>query len=64
MQPHESLQRQPVGSLYFYASVPLAIDGQPIVIEPAIGELSVPTTSSQVTAQFRQDNNTLSWRFT
>jgi hypothetical protein len=63
VQPHESLRRQPVGNLYFYVSVPLATEGQPIVLAAEIGELSVPTTSTQVTAQFCQDNNTLSWRF-
>jgi hypothetical protein len=63
VEPHEILLRQPVGNLYFYASVPLVIERQPIVLDAAIGELTVPTASSRLIAEFRQDNNTLSWRF-
>jgi hypothetical protein len=37
-----SLHRQPVSKLYFYASVPLVTEGQPIVLEAAIGEFTVP----------------------
>lgn len=59
-----TIERGPVATLYFYASVPLTEERQPIVLATQIGEFTVPAAAGRVTAQFRQDDNVLEWRFT
>ena len=64
VQSEMTIARAPVSTLYFYATVPLVDDGQPIVLAPEIGELTISASSPILTAQFVQDNNSLEWRFT
>jgi hypothetical protein len=60
----EAIERGPAATLYFYATVPLVEERQPIVLATQIGEFAVSAAATRVTAQFRQDNNVLEWRFT
>lgn len=60
----EVIERGPAATLYFYASVPIVEERQPIVLASQIGEFAVPAAAARVTAQFRQDDNVLEWRFT
>jgi hypothetical protein len=64
LRPDSTISYMPVSTLYFYATVPLADEHQPIVLAPEIGELTISADTSVPIAQFVQDGDKLEWRFT
>jgi hypothetical protein len=60
--PKTTFAFTPGGRLLFYVSVAVVDLEQPIALEADIGERFV--SSGPLTAQFRQDNDAMSWRFT
>ena len=52
---------QPFGALFFYVSVAVVDEEQPIVLEPMVGHFAFDGRA-QVTAQFRQDAGNRAWQ--
>ncbi|MCB1717640.1 MAG: hypothetical protein KDK05_21145 [Candidatus Competibacteraceae bacterium] len=63
---HQALSNQRTtfvaGPLYFYATVAVVDEQQPIVFEPHIGTLDL-SGASEITARFVQDNDVFQWTF-
>ena len=59
--PTSNVTVQPVGTLFFYVSVAVVDEEQPIVLEPMVGRF-VFDGRTQVTAQFRQDGAAREWQ--